>query len=184
MKRPKAPEWPRLFRGYESREIQPLFVLSSLATAAARAIPLLHRSSHRATPSISQHPLAPCRLISQRCFPCISFWELFLVLSFRLASSFSHSPIFSPFSLSMSMQPSELTLSVPCTLFPNATSASAISSCVLEQPSFLRTFFVSLPTWIITSPARKAPSSPFFLAQVLFRSLTPRARWVKAKNAF
>lgn len=43
-------------------------------------------------------------------------------------------------------------------LFLNATFVSAISSCVLKQFSFR----VFLPTWIITSPAEKAPLLSFF----------------------
>lgn len=53
------------------------------------------------------------------------------------------------------------------TMLYSLTLVSAISSCVLKQLFFP----VSLPTWIITSPARKAPLLPFFHS-ILFCSLT------------
>lgn len=119
-------------------------------------------------PPLSYNPpyLAP---LFQNVPSLISFWELSFVLS--------HHFFFRLHPLSHCRPPNlQLTL-YHHALFLNAAFVSAISSCVLKQLSFL----VSLPTWIITSSARKAPSLPFFHS--VFCSLTLAGLKSKRFNA-
>lgn len=136
---------------------------SLLSPASTTFLFYIARSILQPLESLSPHLAALFQNVPSR----ISFRELSFVLSrhfFLILLFTAVHPTFNSHSTTM-------------LYFPNAMFVSTISSCVLKQLFFL----VSLTTWIITSPARKAPSLPFFHS-VLFCSLTLQAYKVKDES--